>query len=245
MVRFDILTLFPSLIDSYTGISIIGRARGRNRFAVGAHDIRAFTIDKHHVVDDRPYGGGPGMVLKSDVLARSLLGILKVPRSIQTLAQFRRWKRKKKIRVVVLSAKGSTFTQARARVFAKRYQRIVFVCGRYEGIDERFLKLVDEEISIGEYVVTGGELPALVVLDAIVRLIPGVLGKDASSVDESHSRTGYLEYPQYTRPESVNILNKHYWVPKVLLSGDHKRILAWRKRSSRALDSSQKALYNN
>jgi tRNA (guanine37-N1)-methyltransferase len=213
-MRFDILTIFPEAFASYLSSSIMGRAIRAGHVSVNLHDIRAAATDRHHTVDDRPYGGGVGMLMKVEPIWKTLKHVPK----------------KGKRRIVLLSAKGKTFTQRVARNLT-RYDQVILICPRYEGVDERVVKLVDEEISIGEYVLTGGELPALVMMDAVSRLLPGVLGKDASSKDESHSTPGVLEYPQYTRPENF----RGAQVPKVLLSGNHTTIAAWRaaKRKTR------------
>lgn len=206
-MRFDLLTIFPGMFDAYLNESIIKRAQKKRLVSFHFHDLRDYTADKHRSVDDRPYGGGPGMVMKVEPIYKAL----------KSLPKSRR-------RVLLMSAKGKTFTQADAQRLTK-YKNIAIVCPRYEGVDERVMDYVDEEISIGNYVLTGGELPAMVVIDAITRLLPGVLGKDESSVDESHSEPGILEYPQYTRPE---VFRKKR-VPKELLSGDHRRIIIWRR----------------
>lgn len=214
-MRFDFLTIFPGVFDAYLNESIMKRAQQKKKISVHLHDLRDFTTDKHRTVDDRPYGGGPGMVMKVEPVYKALKSLPKAKR-----------------RVLLMSAKGTTFTQADAKRLAK-YKNIAIVCPRYEGIDERVLGYVDEEISIGHYVLTGGELPAMVVADAITRLIPGVLGKAESSVDESHSQSGVLEYPQYTRPE----LFRKKRVPKELLSGHHRDIAEWRKKRQRRVSS--------
>ena len=183
------------------------RAQKNKKVSFHFHDLRDFTTDKHRTVDDRPYGGGVGMVMKAAPVVAALSSLPK----------------NKQRRILLMSAKGKTFTQADAKRLTK-YQQLIIVCPRYEGVDERVMDYVDEEISIGNYVLTGGELPAMVVADAVTRLLPGVLGKDESSVDESHSEPGVLEYPQYTRPE---VFRKKR-VPKELLSGHHKNIDAWR-----------------
>ncbi len=206
-MRFDILTIFPEAFSSYFGVSILQRAQKRKKISVHLHDIRNATSDPHRTVDDKPYGGGVGMVMKVEPIVKALQAIPK----------------KRKRRTILLSAKGTTLTQAKVRSLAK-YAQVIFVCPRYEGVDERVLSYVDEAISIGDYVLTGGELPAMVVADAVTRLLPGVLGKDASSEDESHSEPGLLEYPQYTRPEVF----RGKRVPGILLSGDHRAIAAWR-----------------
>lgn len=207
-MRFDLLTIFPGMFDAYLNESILKRAQKNKKVSFRFHDLRDFTADKHRTVDDRPYGGGVGMVMKVEPIYRALKAL---PKS-------------KKRRVLLMSAKGKTFTQQMANELTS-YNQLIIICPRYEGVDERVLDYVDEEISIGSYVLTGGELPAMVVIDAVTRLLPGVLGKDESSVDESHSEPGILEYPQYTRPE-VFMKKK---VPKELLSGDHKNIAKWRK----------------
>jgi tRNA (guanine37-N1)-methyltransferase len=212
-MRFDILTIFPGILDSYLQESILRRAKDKRLITVTTHDIRRFATDKHHTTDDRPYGGGPGMVMKIEPLYRCL-------RSIRRL---------KKSRVVLLSAKGKPFTQQTAQRYAKLGQ-LVLVCGRYEGVDERIRQFIDEEVSIGPYVVTGGELPALSILDATARLLPGVLGHPESTREESFSENlQYREYPHYTRPEVF----RGKRVPRVLLGGDHQKIKAWRHRKAR------------
>ncbi|OGL62986.1 tRNA (guanosine(37)-N1)-methyltransferase TrmD [Candidatus Uhrbacteria bacterium RIFCSPHIGHO2_01_FULL_47_10] len=212
-LQFDILTIFPDMIDSYAKESILGRAQKAKLIDVRAHDLRAFTTDKHHKVDDTPYGGGPGMIMKVEPFDLALKKI----------------KKGKKARVIFTAANGKTFSQADARRLAK-YDQVIFLCGRYEGIDQRVEdNLVDETFSIGNYVLTGGELPALVMTDVIARNIPGVLGAEASLDKESHTEEGYLEYPQYTKPEKY----KKWSVPEILLSGDHKKIETWREEQSK------------
>lgn len=210
-MQFDIITIFPKAFG-YLEQSIIGRAIKAGKVKVKIHDLRKWTVDLHRTVDDRPYGGGPGMVMKVEPLFKAIKAI----------------KKKKKAKVILFAAKGENFTQAKAKKW-KSLSQIILVPGRYEGIDERILKWVDEEISIGDYVLTGGELPAMIVIDAVSRLIPGVLGKDESSTDESHRTPGWLEYPHYTRPDAFQNLK----VPKDLLSGDHKKILIWREKHAK------------
>lgn len=213
-MRFDFLTIFPDVFTGYFNESILKRAQKNKKVAFHFHNLRDYTTDKHHTVDDRPYGGGVGMVMKVEPIFAALKAVPK----------------KGKRRVLLMSAKGKTFTQADAKRLAK-YQQLILICPRYEGVDERVMEYVDEEISIGNYVLTGGEMPAMVVTDAVARLLPGVLGKDASSVDESHSEPGVLEYPQYTRPEVF--MKKR--VPTELLGGNHKRITAWRQNHRRKM----------
>lgn len=206
-MRFDFLTIFPDIFASYLNESILKRAQKNKKVSFYFHDLRDFTTDKHRSVDDRPYGGGVGMVMKVAPIVATLSFLQK----------------KKKRRILLMSARGKTFSQSDAKRLTK-YKQIIIICPRYEGVDERVMDYVDEEVSIGNYVLTGGELPAMMVADAVTRLLPGVLGKDESSHDESHSQPGVLEYPQYTRPE---VFRKKR-VPKELLSGNHKKIFAWR-----------------
>jgi len=225
-MQFNIITIFPDIFNCYFGESIIKRAQEKGLVKIGITNLRHYTSDRHQTVDDSPYGGGPGMVLKiepifdcvSDLLGLS--GIKKYPRKLNG---------DKKTRVILLSAKGKKFNQAMARKLAK-YGRLILICGHYEGVDERVAKHVaDEEISIGDYILTGGELPAMILVDGVSRLIPGVLGKKESLAEESFSTEGLLEYPQYTRPEDF----RGWAVPKVLLSGDHKKIKEWRAKNSK------------
>ena len=218
-MRFDIVTIFPHAFDSYLSTSILGRAIKKKQITVHLHDLRDYSRDrKHKKVDDRPYGGGPGMVMQVEPIFRAIKKL--VPRKPRTT------------KVFLLSAGGELFTQQRAQKLTKTAKRIVLLCGRYEGVDHRAQKYIDGEVTIGKYVLTGGELPALVVVDAVTRLLPGVLGTDASSVDESWSDGETAEYPHYTRPEVF----KGAKVPAVLLSGDHKRIAAWRKQHRKSKD---------
>lgn len=212
-MRFDFLTIFPDIFSSYLNESILKRAQKNKKVAFHFHDLRTFTTDKHRTVDDRPYGGGVGMVMKVEPIFKALRAL---PKST-------------KRRVLLMSAKGKTFTQADAKRLSK-YKNIVIICPRYEGVDERVVEYIDEEVAIGNYVLTGGELPAMVIADAVTRLLPGVLGKDESSHDESHTQSGVLEYPQYTRPE---VFRKKA-VPKELLSGNHQAIGAWRQKMKRS-----------
>lgn len=214
-MKFDILTLFPELVDSILSSSIIGRARTAGLLSVKAHQIRLFAENKHNNVDDTPYGGGAGMVMAAPPIYRCYRALIE-----DCPANERR-------RVIYLSPKGRIFTQSDAERLAG-YDRLVLLCGHYEGVDQRVLdEIVDEEISIGDYVLTGGELPACILADAVSRLIPGVLADPICHQDESIS-SGLLEYPQYTRP--AVFLDRA--VPEILLSGDHARIDAWRLSES-------------
>ncbi len=226
-MQFDILTIFPDIFDSYFNESILKRARKKKIIQINVHDLRKWTTDKHKTVDDTPYGGGAGMVLKIEPIFKA----------IKALKKTQNTKHKSQTRIILFSAKGKIFTQADAKRLAK-YSRIIMLCGRYEGVDERVAQhLIDEEISIGQYVLTGGEIPAMVLIDSISRLLPGVLGNKDSLQEESYSlirnskfeiRNSVLEYPQYTKPEKF-----HGWpVPKVLLSGHHEKIEKWRKNKT-------------
>ena len=220
VMHFDILSIFPESFESYFGVSILKRAKEDGLINISLHDLRAFTHDKHHKVDDTPYGGGAGMVMKADPFFKAVESI-----TSQQLTN----NKKQKTRIILFSAKGKVFTQADAKRLSE-YDRLILLCGRYEGVDERVAEhLIDEEISIGEYVLTGGELPAMIVVDAVARLLPGVLGNSESSVDESHSEEGVLEYPQYTKPEEF----RGWKVPEILLSGHHVDIEKWRKEQSK------------
>jgi tRNA (guanine37-N1)-methyltransferase len=215
LTNISIITLFPEFIKQYSDFGIISRAIKRRLVKFSAVDMRKFGLDSRKTVDDRPYGGGPGMVLRPDVVVKAI--------------QKTRG-RKKTARVILLTPQGKQFSQAHARRLAK-YQELIFVSGRYEGFDERVRKFVDEELSIGDYVLMGGELPALVISEAVLRLVPGVLGKDESADAESFAE-GLLEYPQYTKPEVFEINGKKLRVPKVLLTGHHANVAKWRKEES-------------
>ena len=215
-MQFDILTLFPKIFDSYFNESILKRAQESSKIKINIHDIRDNAINDYGKVDSKPYGGGPGMVLMFEPIYKTLQNV----------------KRLKSSKTVLFAAKGKTLEQKTVSDYSKLDQ-IIMICGHYEGVDERIMEFVDEEISIGDYVLTGGELPAMVLTDSVARLIPGVLGKDESSEDESHSKKGILEYPQYTRPESIKANGKSFDVPEVLLSGNHKKIAEWREKNKK------------
>jgi tRNA (guanine37-N1)-methyltransferase len=227
---FNIVTIFPKIFDSYFGESIVKRAQEAGLIEITTHDLRDWTSDKHKTVDDTPYGGGAGMVMKIEPLYKALKGI----KSEGLVDKFKKiFGQTKKTKVVLLSAKGRPWTQAMARDYAK-LDRVILICGRYEGVDERITNFIDEEISIGDYVLTGGELGAQVLVDSITRLLPGVLGNEQSAVDESHSREGVLEYPQYTRPAVFEADGQKYQVPEVLLNGNHKEIEEWKEKNSKS-----------
>ena len=204
----EILTLFPRMIHGYASESILGKAIERQLVALTVTDIRDFAAGKHHVTDDAPYGGGAGMVMKVEPLALAI-------------AQAR--VRLPQAKVVLLSPRGATFDQSRARAMAAQ-GALILVCGRYEGVDERAMTRIDDELSVGDFVLTGGELGALLVLDAVARLVPGVLGNAESALTESFE-AGLLEHPQYTRPPVWEGLE----VPEALQSGNHARIARWRR----------------
>lgn len=213
MMRIDFLTLFPDMCDRVMRESVIGRAREKQLLEIHCHDIRDYTTDRHRRVDDYPYGGGKGMVMQADPIARCFEALCREIGSRPHL--------------IYLSPQGKTLTQQRARELAT-LPNIALLCGHYEGVDERVIEeIVDEELSIGDYVLTGGELPALVVADCVARMLPGVLADEVCFQEESHF-DGLLEYPQYSRPA--------VWhdrpVPPVLLSGDHARINEWRAAQS-------------
>lgn len=208
-MKIDVLTLFPEMFTGPFDASIIKRAQSKGLIDIVVHDLRKWGEGERRNVDDRPYGGGVGMILRVDIIDAALKEL-----------------RTEKSKVILLDATGNKYTQSKAQEFSK-LEHMILIAGHYEGVDHRVHEhLVDEVISIGDYVLTGGEIPAMVLTDSIIRLIPGVLGKDESSEVESHKEPGYLEYPQYTRPESY----KGWKVPSILLSGNHKEIERWRKR---------------
>jgi len=211
-VTVDIVTIFPAMIEGPLAAGILGRAIESGLLDVKVRDLRDYTTDRHRVVDDVPYGGGPGMVLKPDPIFRALDAI--------------EAERGAPLTVVLTSPQGKCFTQAEAQRLSTR-PHVVMLCGRYEGFDDRIRQRVTEELSIGDYVLTGGELPALVILDAVARFVPGVVGDEQSVAEDSFSR-GLLDFPQFTRPAEIDDLR----VPDVLLSGNHAEIRKWRKRAA-------------
>jgi len=218
-MQFEVFTLLPEVFPPYLESSILLRARQRGLVSVNIHNIRDFTHDKHHMTDDTPYGGGGGMVMKPDPVFEALETVLGLDPHQTTLQPA--------IPIIMLTPQGRVFTQSVAEELSN-YKRIALLCGRYEGLDERIREhLVTDEISIGDYVLTGGELPALILIDAVSRLIPGVLGDPDGATDDSHA-TGLLEYPHYTRPSEF----RGWKVPDILLSGDHGKIEQWRREQS-------------
>ena len=213
-MRIDVLTLFPEMFEGVFDYSIIGKARERGLIDIKLHDIRSHTHDKHHVVDDYPYGGGAGMVLKPEPVFEAVEAV----KNASGLSS---------VFTILLSPQGGLFDQALALELAS-YQQLILVCGHYEGVDERVAEhLVDDEISIGDFLLSGGEIAAMVVVDCLVRLLPGAIGSEASLLEESHI-DGLLEYPQYTRPETF----RNWAVPPILLSGNHGEIARWRRQQS-------------
>jgi tRNA (guanine37-N1)-methyltransferase len=212
MIRFDVLSIFPEMFASPLNCSIVKRAREKGLMEIHVHNIRDYAEDKHKMTDDAPYGGGGGMVMKVEPIDRALASILPERKGVLT---------------ILLTPQGETFSQKMAEEMSLR-SRIILICGHYEGVDERVRDhLVDKEVSMGDYILTGGELSAMVMIDAISRLVPGVLGNCESASSDSFSM-GLLEYPHYTRPS-----NYRGWpVPEVLLSGNHREILAWRRKES-------------
>jgi len=225
-MKLTILTIFPDFFTTPFQASMLNRAQQERVVEFVVVDIRDFAIDKHKITDDRPYGGGPGMVMKVDPIYAALESVLRTDpaRHRQQNRESNNWK----TRVILTSAKGKLFTQGGAQRFSK-LEHLIILCGHYEGVDERVAEqLVDEEVRIGDYVLTGGEPAALVIADTISRLLPGVLGNEESNVGESHSSPGFMAHPQYTRP-----IEFHGWnVPEVLLTGHHANITDWRHKQT-------------
>ncbi|MCX5677644.1 MAG: tRNA (guanosine(37)-N1)-methyltransferase TrmD [Candidatus Omnitrophica bacterium] len=208
-MKIDILTLFPKMFESVLGESILKRAQGKGALKIKIHDLRDWTFDNHRSADDRPFGGGAGMLMKVEPVALALANLKAAKR--------------KTAKVILLTPQGKKLDQELVKSISKE-KELILICGHYEGFDERIRELADEEISIGDYILTCGEIPAMALIDSVARLIPGVLGREDSIVSESFEK-GLLEYPQYTRPADFDGMK----VPDVLLSGDHKKIEAWRK----------------
>ncbi len=216
-MQFDILTIFPSLFNSYLKESLIDKAQKNKYIKIHIHDIRKWAPDKHSTVDDKPFGGGSGMVMKVDPIYKAVSEIKKD---------------NSKTKIILFTPRGKKFNQKKANDFSN-YDQIIMICGRYEGVDERVSKFIaDEDISIGSYVLMGGELPAMVVLETVSRLVPGVIGKD-SFLKERKKEEGFVEYPQYTRPENIIINGNKRSAPSVLLSGDHRKIEEWRSKKGK------------
>jgi tRNA (guanine37-N1)-methyltransferase len=220
MITFDIITIFPEIFDSYLKESLIQRAQKKRLIKVRVHNLRKWTKDAHRTVDDRPFGGGLGMVMKVEPIFQALKSL-----------------KKKKTRVVLFTPRGKKFNQKMAHRLSKS-AHLILICGRYEGVDERVTKyLVDEQISIGDYVLMGGELPAMVIIETISRLIPRVLGKPKLLKERITKEKGFIECPQYTRPEVFQPKKRIKWaVPKVLLSGNHRKIEEWRRKHCKIIE---------
>jgi len=226
MIRFDIITIFPSIFDSYFKESIIKRALDKKLIKIQVHNLRDFTHDKHKTVDDRPFGGGIGMVMKIDPIFEAV----------------RKIKKKKKAKIILFTPRGRKFNQKIGYQLSKTDQ-IILICGRYEGVDERVAKkMADLNLSLGDFVLMGGEIPALAVVETVSRLIPGVLGNPQlleERIPKKRGRggRGFMEYPQYTRPGVFEASKKAKWkVPKILLSGDHKEINKWREKRGKMIE---------
>jgi tRNA (guanine37-N1)-methyltransferase len=217
-MTFHIITIFPNIFDSYFNESILKRAQKNNLLNIKIHNLRDWTTDNHKTVDDTPFGGGAGMVMKIEPLFKAL-------REITNNGKINS-------KTILLSAKGKAWNQKLAKTHSK-LDNIILICGRYEGVDERITKFIDEEISIGNYVLTGSEIGAMAIVDSITRLLPGALGNADSTKYESHAVPGVLEHPQYTRPEVFTANGKKYRVPRVLISGNHKKIEEWRTKKSK------------
>ena len=223
---FDIITIFPKIFDSYFKESIIKRAQEKKLVKINIHNLRDYTSDRHKTVDDKPYGGGPGMVMKIEPIYKAVSALKKIKSPAFAKASAG------KAKIILFSPKGKRFDQKMAKRFSK-LDRLIMICGRYEGVDERVAKYIaDEEVSVGDYVVTGGEIPTMIVVDAVTRLIPGVIALESlkeesfSLKDIKQARETKYEYPQYTRPKGF----RGWKTPKILLSGDHKKIKEWREK---------------
>lgn len=218
---FEIITAFPEAF-SYFNESIIKRAKNNGVITINIHNLRDFTNDSRKTIDDRPYGGNPGMLIKVDPVYKALKYIGVYPA------------RPKKTKVILTSAKGNKWTQKKAIEYKENLERIVIICGHYEGFDHRIEEnLIDEEISLGEFILSGGEIASMALVDTITRLMPGVLGNSESLEDESFNTNGFIEYPQYTRPETFKTDEGKVWgIPEVLKSGNHKEIESWKKENT-------------
>jgi len=227
MLIFDVITIFPKIFDSYLKESLIARAKKKKLIKINVHNLRKWTTDRHRTVDDRPFGGGLGMVMKVEPIYKAVKAI----------------KRKKKIKIILFTPRGKKFNQKMAYQLSKLNQ-LIMICGRYEGVDERAAKYIaDLELSIGDYDLMGGELPAMVAIETIARLIPGILGKEQLLKERITKEKGFIEYPQYTRPPKFYPKGKfrrarpEVWrVPRVLLSGNHKKIAEWRKKRAKVIE---------
>ena len=243
-MKFDIITIFPKFFESFKTEALISRAQKKELVDINVHNLRDYADDARGTVDDRPYGGGAGMVLMFAPIYKAVQKIKSKSRVSKDATRHDSAESKKsKVKVIVFNPKGKKFTQEMARNWAK-LDNLIMICGRYEGIDERVMtEIADEEISIGDYVLFGGEVPAMVVMEAVTKLLPGAIGKQESLKDESFNEAGkmgqeqltkFIEYPHYTRPEVITVKRKKLKVPDVLLSGDHKKIEEWRRAQSQS-----------
>lgn len=222
MIKFDIITIFPDIFDSYFKESLIQKAQKKGLVKIKVHDLRKWAKDRHKTVDDRPFGGGFGMVMKVGPIYKAVKKLKNLPAGRQG----------KNSKVVLFTPRGKKFNQKLAYNFSK-IKHIIMICGRYEGVDERVAKkIADIELSIGDYVLMGGEIPAMAVIESISRLIPGALGKEDMIKERTTKEKGFIEQAQYTRPEEF----QGWRVPKVLLSGNHKEIEEWRKKHRKVID---------
>lgn len=230
MLTFEIITIFPDIFQSYFQESILKRALQNQKITIKIHNLRDYTTNKHRKVDDNPYGGGAGMILQLEPIYNALVAIM----GKENLVYKNKSNTKKDTKVILFSAKGERYKQTKAQEFTQ-LQRIIFICGRYEGVDERVSQfLVDEEVSVGDFILTGGEIPAMLVIDSVTRLLDGVLGNNQSILEESHSKHNLLEYPQYTKPDIFSPDKNTQWeVPEILLSGHHQNIEKWRQDNTK------------
>jgi len=255
-MQFDIITIFPKIFDSYFEESLISKAKEKGLIKINVHNLRNWAVDKHRTVDDKPFGGGRGMVVKVEPIYRCVSTLTKLKVKPSSRAQVEgseklKVNKKRKTKIILFTPRGKKFNQKMATQFSK-LEQLILICGRYEGVDERVAKYIaDEKVSIGGYVLMGGELPALVVIETIVRLLPGVIGKSELLPERITKEKGFLEYPQYTRPEMFKPAKyikdlracpskfrkaKVWRVPEVLLSGNHKEIDKWRKKHSKIIE---------
>jgi len=228
-MQFDIITIFPEIFENYLKESLLYKAVKKKILKIKIHNLRDFSKDKHNTVDDKPFGGGRGMIFKAEPLLRAVSALKKL--------KVKNAKLKVKRKIILFSPRGKKFNQKMASKWSKQEQ-IILISGRYEGIDERVAKyLVDEVVSVGDYVLMGGEIPALAVIEAVARLLPGVVGNSENLIKERITKQGgFIEYPQYTRPEIIKINGKARQAPKVLLSGNHKEIEKWREKHSAIIE---------
>lgn len=238
-MQFNIITIFPEIFDSYFKESIIKRALKKGFIRINIHNLRDWTKDSHKTVDDKPYGGGIGMVLKVEPIYKTVQFLKNERQKFKNpIPKQARYGAGKKTKVILFTPRGKKFNQKMAYQFSQLDQ-LIFICGRYEGVDERVAKhIADVELSVGDYVLMGGELPAMVVVETVARLIPGVLGKPRLLKERISKEKGFVELQQYTRPEIFNPQKGVRWrVPKVLLSGDHKKIEEWRRKHRKIISS--------